>query len=115
MANNSNNARKYKNSKNLKQFPPILKDISVLPTKKKSIKSYYNTKDGEKRLTPNADYATHTQSQYNTIACCPKLRASMYLPIRHNEVGKSIYENLRETKVPMNSIQGVYLHDDKEI
>ena len=63
MATNSNNARKYKNSKNLKQFPPTLKDISVLPRKKKSIKSYYNTKDGEKRLTPNADY------RGETVAC----------------------------------------------
>ena len=53
----------------------------------------------------------HTQikSIQHIIACYPKLNASMYLPIRHNEVAKVIYENLisREMKVPMKSIQEV--------
>ena len=46
------------------------------------------------------------ESIQHIIACCPKLSASMYLPIRHNEVAKVIYENLisSETKVPMKSI-----------
>ena len=41
----------------------------------------------------------------------------MYLPTRHNEVAKVIYENLisSETEVPMNSIQEVYSNADKEI
>ena len=60
---------------------------------------------------------TQRESIQHIIACCPKLSASMYLPIRHNEVAKVIYENLisSETKVPMKSIQKVYSNADKEI
>ena len=60
---------------------------------------------------------TQRESIQHIISCCPKLSASMYLPIRHNEVAKVIYENLtsRETKVTMKSRQEVYSNDDKEI
>ena len=60
---------------------------------------------------------TQRESIQHIIACCPKLSASMYLPIRHNEVAKVIYENLisSETKVPMKSIQEVYSNADKEM
>ena len=60
---------------------------------------------------------TQTESIQHIIACCPKLSASMYLPVRHNEVAKVIYENLisKETKVRMKSIQEVYSNDEKEI
>ena len=60
---------------------------------------------------------TQRESIQHIIACCPKLSASMYLPIRHNEVAKVIYENLisRETKASTKSIQEVYANEDKEI
>ena len=113
MATYSNN-EKRENLRNLRpmhgsriaQFPPMWKDISVLSRKKKSTRSYYSTKDREMGLTPTA--IPHI------IACCPKLSASMYLPIRHNEVAKVIYENLIscETKVPMKSIQEFYSNAD---
>ena len=60
---------------------------------------------------------TQRESIQHIIACYPKLSAPMYLPIRHNEVAKVIYENLisSEKKVPMKTIQEVYSNADKEI
>ena len=49
---------------------------------------------------------TQRESIQHIIACCPKLSASMYLPIRHIS---------RETKFPMKLIQEVYSNEDKEI
>ena len=61
----------------------------------------------------------HNQNEsiQHIIACCPKLSASMYLPVRHNEVARVVYENLisKETKVRMKSIQEVYSDDEIEL
>ena len=35
---------------------------------------------------------TENETIHHIIACCPKLSASMYLPVRHNKVAKVIYE-----------------------
>ena len=35
---------------------------------------------------------TENKTIHHIIACCPKLSASMYLPVRHNKVAKVIYE-----------------------
>ena len=49
----------------------------------------------------------HTKDEtiHHTIASCPKLSASMYLPVRHDEVAKEVYRRLitpkENVKVPI--------------
>ena len=53
----------------------------------------------------------------HVIACCPRLSASMYLPLRHNMVANIIYQNLitKSTNADRQPIQEVYTDDNKEI
>ena len=51
------------------------------------------------------------------IACCPRLSASMYLPLRHNKVANIIYQNLvtKNSTSERQPIQDVYTDEDIEI
>ena len=53
----------------------------------------------------------------HVIASCPRLSASMYLPLRHNKVANIIYQNLiiKSTNADSQPIQELYTDDNKEI
>ena len=53
----------------------------------------------------------------HVIACCPRLSASMYLPIRHNKVANIVYQNIikKSTKGDRHPIQDVFVSDDIEV
>ena len=56
---------------------------------------------------------TENETIQHIIACCPKLRASMYLPVRHNKVEKVIYDAILDHgRTPTEEI---YKDNDKEI
>ena len=46
-----------------------------------------NNKTAKRRLCK-----TENETICHIIFCCPKLSASMYLPVRHNKVAKVIYD-----------------------
>ena len=51
------------------------------------------------------------------IACCPRLSASMYLPIRHNRVANIIYQHIinKSSSDERHPIQEVYVNDSREV
>ena len=56
---------------------------------------------------------TENETIHHIIACCPKLSASMYLPVRHNKVAKVIYDAIIDhDRTP---IEENYTDNDKEI
>ena len=56
---------------------------------------------------------TENETIHHIIACCPKLSASMYLPVRHNKVAKVIYDVIIDRgRIP---IEEIYTDNDKEI
>ena len=56
---------------------------------------------------------TENETIQHIIACCPKLRASMYLPVRHNKVEKVIYDAILDHgRTP---IEEIYQDNEKEI
>ena len=56
---------------------------------------------------------TENETIHHIIACCPKLSASMYLPVRHNKVAKVIYDAIIDHgRTP---IEEIYTDNDKEI
>ena len=56
---------------------------------------------------------TENETICHIIFCCPKLSASMYLPVRHNKVAKVIYEAIIDHgRTP---VEEIYTDNDKEI
>ena len=53
----------------------------------------------------------------HVIACCPRLSASMYLPLRHNKVANIIYQNIvyKSANKDRQPIQTIYTDDDIEV
>ena len=56
---------------------------------------------------------TENETIHHIIACCPKLSASMYLPVRHNKVAKVIYDTIINHNRIL--IEKIYTDNDKEI
>ena len=56
---------------------------------------------------------TENETIHHIIACCPKLSASMYLPVRHNKVAKVIYDAIIDYGKSL--IEEIYTDNDKEI
>ena len=56
---------------------------------------------------------TENETIYHRIACCPKLSASMYLPVRHNKVAKVIYDTIINHNRIL--IEKIYTENDTEI
>ena len=53
------------------------------------------------------------QSIQHVLACCPRLRIPMYLPVRHNAVAKKLYYII--TGLKTSEIQEVYNNDKIEV
>ena len=70
-----------------------------------------NRTDPKCRLCHTTDETIH-----HIVACCPMLSASMYLPLRHDQVAKDVYRKLvndnDDAKVP---IRDVYSTDEQTI
>ena len=56
---------------------------------------------------------TENETIHHIIACCPKLSASLYLPVRHNKVAKVIYDAIIDYGKSL--IEEIYTDNDKEI
>ena len=56
---------------------------------------------------------TENVTIHHIIACCPKLSASLYLPVRHNKVAKVIYDAIIDPD--RTPIEEIYTGNDKEI
>ena len=67
-----------------------------------------NNKSAKCRLCKTENEAIH-----HIIACCPKLSASMYLPVRHNKVAKVIYDTIINHNRIL--IEKIYTENDTEI
>ena len=60
---------------------------------KKNIRIIWLQKEIKKTTNlPKVDFARQNETIHHIIACCGKLSASMYLPVKYNEVAKVIYD-----------------------
>ena len=71
------------------------------------------TKRGGDKQT--VDYAKRKKSIQHVIASCPKLSASIYLPLRHDKVPKVIYDAIINRKNQKKGIVEIYIEGNKEI
>ena len=73
-----------------------------------------NNKSAECRLCK-----TENETIHHIIACCPKLSASMYLPVRHNNVAKLIHDAIIDyDRTPIEEIytdNGTQIWWDKKV
>ena len=95
-------------------FLHILKYLYSQSKRKKYIRTIWLQK-GIKKTTnlKNVDFARQNETIHHIIACCPKLSASMYLPVRHNKVAKVIYDTIINHNRIL--IEKIYTDNDKEI
>ena len=98
---------------------PMLKDICLKSRKERLIQLIWKAKGIKHNINPKCRLCrAEKETVQHIIAGCPKLNASMYLPVRHNKVTKIIYDGViqrNEIDNRMIPLQQKYANEFVEI